>query len=107
MAATSDQTAVFRALADPTRRAVFDRLMRGEAPVEELRTSVRVSQPAVSQHLAVLRTAGLVTPRKQGRHTYYRAEPKGLAPLVDWLSHHQRFWRAHLKDLEKLLEELK
>ena len=98
--------AVLRALADPTRRAVFERLARGEAAVREIHAQLHVSQPAVSQHLAVLREAGLVTQRRHGRHSYYRAEPAGLAPLLDWLAHHQRFWRKHLSQLKDLLEEM-
>ncbi|TIR69729.1 MAG: winged helix-turn-helix transcriptional regulator, partial [Mesorhizobium sp.] len=64
---------IFRALADPTRRAVYERLAAGELTVSELRAGVSVSQPAVSQHLAVLRGAGLVIERRAGRNAYYRA----------------------------------
>lgn len=105
MSASNDL--VFRALSDPTRRAVLERLMRGEAAVVELTAGLHVSQPAVSQHLAVLRDAGLVALRQQGRHRIYRAEPAGLAPVVDWLAHHQRFWRTHLDKLKSTLETLK
>jgi len=98
---------VFRALADPTRRAVLERLMRGEAAVVELTGGLHVSQPAISQHLAVLREAGLVAPRQQGRHRIYRAEPAGLAPLIDWIGHHQRFWTRSLDKLKSTLEALK
>jgi DNA-binding transcriptional ArsR family regulator len=98
--------AIFRALGDPTRRAVFERLMRAEAAVGQLTAAFEVSQPAISQHLSVLKEAGLVSQRRHGRHRYYRAEPEGLAPLLDWLSHHQSFWRAKGDALKRLLEEL-
>ncbi len=98
---------VFRTLADPTRRAVFERLTRsGEATVGQLTATAGVSQPAVSQHLAALRRAGLVTERKSGRNTHYRAEPKNLAPLVDWVAHQDLFWRERLGRLSSLLKEL-
>jgi len=97
---------LFHALGDPTRRALFERLMTGEASVTELTSGLRVSQPAVSQHLAVLRDAGLVAPRQVGRHRMYRAEPAGLAPLFDWLSHYEKFWKRRLAKLQSTLEEL-
>lgn len=77
--------AVFRALADPSRRAIFERLARGEAPVRELTARFGISQPAVSQHLAALRGAGLVRRRREGRLVYYRVHPGGLRPLVSWV----------------------
>jgi DNA-binding transcriptional ArsR family regulator len=98
---------VFRALADPTRRAVFERLTRkGEATVSEITAEAGVSQPAVSQHLAALRRAGLVAERKAGRNTHYRAEPRSLAPLVDWVAHQDAFWRDRIGRLSNLLKEL-
>jgi DNA-binding transcriptional ArsR family regulator len=98
------QAEIFRALADPTRRAVFERLARGEAPVKELTARFHVSQPAISQHLAALRRAGLVTERREGRLAYYRVQPRGLGPLVDWLAHYQAFWDERLARLQQLLE---
>ena len=81
--------AVFRALADPSRRAIYERLTRGEAAVKDLTARFEISQPAVSQHLATLRRAGLVSERRHGRLVYYRVKPKGLRPLIDWMTHHQ------------------
>jgi len=104
MPAAHDQ--LFRALADPTRRAVLERLSRREASVGELTAGLHVSQPAVSQHLAVLREAGLVALRQHGRQRFYCAEPAGLAPLFDWLEHHRRFWNKSLAKLKSTLEEL-
>lgn len=100
------QDAVFRALADPSRRAIFERLAKTEMPVKELTARFDISQPAVSQHLAALRSAGLVTERREGRHVYYRAEPRGLRPLVDWIGHYQSFWLERIGELQKVLEEM-
>jgi len=98
---------LFRALADPTRRAIFERLMHeGEQTVRSLTAHARVSQPAVSKHLALLREAGLVRDRPEGRNVHYRAEPKALAPLVDWLSVYGAFWRDRFDRLEALLKRM-
>jgi DNA-binding transcriptional ArsR family regulator len=97
---------VFRALADETRRAIFERLTRGEAAVKDLTARFDVSQPAISQHLAALRKAGLVTERRQGRLALYRVDPAGLKPLVDWIAHYQTFWLERLDELKKLLKEM-
>ena len=101
-----DEQAIFRALADPSRRAIFERLTKGEAAVKDLTASFRISQPAVSQHLAALRRAALVSERREGRHVYYRVRPKGLRPLVDWIAHYQAFWSHRLDRLEALLKEM-
>ena len=100
------QDAVFRALADPSRRAIFEQLTHGEAAVKELTARFDISQPAVSQHLAALRGAGLVRERRAGRQVFYRVEPKGLKPLVDWLSHYRAFWVERLGKLQTLLREM-
>ncbi len=94
---------VFQALADPSRRAIFQALTRGEAAVKDLTARFDISQPAVSQHLGVLKEAGLVIGRRDGRCVYYRVEPDGLAPLVDWIEHHRAFWTKHIDRLEQLL----
>lgn len=97
---------IFQALADPSRRAILESLTQGEAAVKELTTRFHLSQPAVSQHLGALKGAGLVTCRRDGRHAYYRIEPRGLEPLVDWIAHHRAFWTGHVDRLEKLLKRL-
>jgi len=98
---------VMRALADPTRRAVFERIVRSdEISVGELTQGSGVTQGAVSQHLKALKQAGLVAERPEGRSVYYRAEPEGLAPLVDWMDHYAVFWRERLADLRTLLQEI-
>jgi len=76
---------IFQALADPSRRAIFERLRRGEQAVKELTSRFNISQPAISQHLRALSQAGLVLERREGRFVYYRVDPKGLRPLADWL----------------------
>jgi DNA-binding transcriptional ArsR family regulator len=100
------QDAIFRALSDPSRRAIFEQLTLGEAAVKELTAKFDISQPAVSQHLGALRGAGLVTERRAGRLVYYRVEPTGLRPLVDWLAHYQGFWVERLGKLQSLLREM-
>jgi DNA-binding transcriptional ArsR family regulator len=98
---------VFRALADPTRRAIFERLTReGELTVHVLTVDSGVSQPAVSKHLTVLKRARLVNKRRDGRETHYRAEPKALAPLVDWISFYGAFWKDRFDRLEDVLERM-
>ena len=98
---------VFTALADPTRRALFERLSReGEMTVRLLTDNSGVSQPAVSKHLGVLKHAGLVRARHKGRQTHYSARPRGLAPLVDWMSYYSRFWHERFDRLEDLLNRM-
>ncbi|MGB8608780.1 ArsR/SmtB family transcription factor [Bradyrhizobium sp.] len=99
--------AVLKTLADPTRRAIFERLARGgEQTVRVLTGHSGVSQPAVSKHLAVLRLAGLVRDRREGRQTHYSAEPQGLAPLMDWIGLYGAFWRDRFDRLETLLNRM-
>jgi DNA-binding transcriptional ArsR family regulator len=100
------QDAVFRALADPSRRAIFERLTRGEAAVKDLTARFDISQPAISQHLAALRDAGLVRARREGRLVYYEVAPRGMKPLIDWISKYQVFWKERLRRLEQLLEKM-
>ena len=98
---------VFRALADPTRRAIYEDLARkGEQTVHALTRSAGVSQPAVSKHLAVLKRARLVLHRREGRETHYRAEPEALAPMVNWLGIYGAFWRERFDRLGELLERM-
>jgi DNA-binding transcriptional ArsR family regulator len=96
-----------KTLADPTRRAVFERIARqNEVTAGALVKRARVSQPAVSQHLRALREAGLVSERRAGRNVFYSADLRGLAPLIDWLGVHAVFWRERFDNLEKLLQEM-
>ncbi len=104
-AAVAENT-IFQALADPSRRAIFEVLSRGEAAVKDLTARFDISQPAVSQHLAALKDAGLVQGRREGRCVYYRVEPRGMKPLIDWIAHFRAFWVERVGRLEALLDRL-
>jgi DNA-binding transcriptional ArsR family regulator len=99
--------ALFRTLADPTRRALFERLCReGQQTVGALTAQSGVSQPAVSKHLAVLKQAGLVRDRREGRQTHYSAQLGALAPLIDWTREMAGFWQSRFDQLEDLLKRM-
>lgn len=107
MIETASVETVMRALADPTRRAVFERIATAsEITVAELTQGSGVTQGAISQHLKSLKLAGLVAERPAGRKVYYRAEPEGLAPLFDWMSHYGVFWRERFANLRTLLKDI-
>lgn len=100
------EASIFKALADPTRRAVFERLSGREMTVAELTAGASISQPAVSQHLAALRQAGLVRERRQGRNAYYRQEPEGLRPLASWVERYRGFWPDRIDRLKDVLRDM-
>jgi DNA-binding transcriptional ArsR family regulator len=101
------QDMLFRTLADPTRRALFERLCReGEKTVAALTARAGVSQPVVSKHLGLLKQAGLVRGRPDGRQTHYSAQPDALAPLTDWTNQMEGFWENRLDDLHDLLRRM-
>ena len=101
------QNELFRTLADPTRRAIFERLCRGgEQTVGALTAQGGVSQPAVSKHLGVLKQAGLVRDRQDGRRTHYSAQVAALAPLLDWTTEMAGFWERKFDDLEDLMKRI-
>jgi len=101
------QDILFKSLADPTRRAIFERLCReGEQTVGALTVQSGVSQPAVSKHLGVLKQAGLVRDRHEGRLTHYSAQLGALAPLIDWTGQMTGFWQNRFDDLEDLLKRM-
>ena len=100
------QPDIFRALGDPTRRALYERLAEHPNTVSELTALFSISQPAVSQHLKVLRQAGLVQVRREGREARYSAGPKGLKPLFDWVAHYEKFWRERDGKLKQVLKEM-
>lgn len=98
---------LFRTLADGTRRGLYERLAQeGELSVRALTDRAGVSQPAVSQHLKALRSAGLVAEERRGRTVLYRATPAGLAPLVDWMGFYGRFWEGRFDALEDTLRRM-
>ena len=93
---------IFAALADPTRRAVLERLAANPRTVGQIAADMPVSRPAVSQHLKVLKDAGLVTDEARGASRVYRLDPQGLGPLRRWLDQH---WERSLANFKKLAEE--
>ncbi len=98
---------MFRALADPTRRGLFERLCRkGDTTVVGLLAEAGVSQPVVSKHLKILKSAGLVHDRQQGRYTYYSAKREALSTLVDWTTEMAGFWQDRFDDLDDLLKRM-
>ncbi len=101
------QDMLFRSLADPTRRALFERLCReGETTVAVLTAGAGVSQPVVSKHLGILRLAGLVQGRPDGRQTRYSAVSDALAPLADWTRQMTAFWEGRMDALGDLLNKM-
>lgn len=101
----AEPTAVLKILSDPTRRAIFERLSRhGEMTVHALTDPSGVSQPAISKHLVALKLVGLVRGRRDGRETYYSAQPEALAPLIDWIRFYSTFWHTRFDQLEALLK---
>ena len=96
---------VFRAIADPTRRAMLDRLRAGPAPVHALASDFKQSRPAISKHLRVLRDARLVTEQKSGRQRLYELQPAALQQVAGWVEGYRAFWLASLGNLKRFLEE--
>jgi DNA-binding transcriptional ArsR family regulator len=104
---TNAQDALFRTLADPTRRAIFERLCReGEQTVGALTAEAGVSQPAVSKHLRMLKLVGLARDRHEGRRTHYSADVRALSQLIDWTSQMKGFWESRFDGLEDLLKRM-
>ncbi|MGX5733361.1 ArsR/SmtB family transcription factor [Bosea thiooxidans] len=97
---------IFRALADPTRRAIFEKLAAGGKNASALREGLAISQPAMSQHLSVLRGAGLVREERQGRFVNYEVDPEGLALIAQWLAKYRAYWPRRIEALKGLLKEM-
>lgn len=97
---------LFRALADPTRRAIFEKLAEGSKNASVLREGMGISQPAMSQHLSVLRSAGLVREERQGRFVNYEVDPDGLTHIARWLSKYRAYWPARIEGLKALLKDM-
>lgn len=96
---------VFRAIADPTRRGILDRLRAGPSPVNALATDFRQSRPAISKHLRVLREAHLVTETKVGRERLYQLQPVPLQQVAGWIEGYRAFWLTNLTQLKRYLEK--
>ncbi|MEN2980739.1 metalloregulator ArsR/SmtB family transcription factor [Tistrella bauzanensis] len=97
---------IFKALADPTRCAIFEKLAGGAMNASRLRDGMTISQPAMSQHLAVLRKAGLVREHRQGRFVNYEVDPAGLAQMAGWLAKYRAYWPARVEALTALLKDM-
>ena len=100
------ESVIFKALGDPTRYAIFARLADGGLNATALRDGLGISQPAMSQHLAVLREAGLVREERRGRFIDYEVDPEGLAMIAGWLARYRAFWPARVDALSRLLKEM-
>jgi DNA-binding transcriptional ArsR family regulator len=100
------KTDIFKALADPTRRTIFEKLGDGAMNASALRDGLAISQPAMSQHLAVLRNARLVREKRQGRFVNYEVDPEGLAIIGDWLARYRAYWPEQVDALRNLLKDM-
>ena len=100
------ETDIFKALADPTRRAIFEKLAAGGMNASALREGIAISQPAMSQHLAVLRNARLVREERQGRFVNYEVDPQGLVAIGRWLTKYRAWWPARVDALKALLKDM-
>ncbi|WP_375598817.1 ArsR/SmtB family transcription factor [Devosia sp. Naph2] len=96
----------FAALADPTRRAIVERLAEGEATVQEIARPFSISQPAISRHLKVLEDAGLIETRVEGSARPRRLKPEAMGMLWNWLGQYRALWEAQFHKLDAVLEEL-
>ncbi len=100
----TDLTRTFAALSDPTRLTMVERLMaQGELPAGALVAGFRISAPAVSRHLRVLREAGLIHQRAAGTHRYYAVRPEAMQSIARWTMDHRSFWEGSLERLDNLL----
>ena len=97
---------IFRALADPTRRAIFEKLAVGAMNASALREGMEISQPAMSQHLAVLRGARLVREERRRRFVNYEVDPEGLALIAKWLAKYRAYWPQRIDALKALLKDM-
>jgi len=98
--------AVFFALADPTRRAILERLAEGEATVGVVAAPHDMAMPSISKHVKVLERAGLITRRVEGREHWLRLAPEGFETPAEWFTHYQQFWSGSVDRLERLLTQL-
>jgi DNA-binding transcriptional ArsR family regulator len=96
---------IFFAISDPTRRQILDLLLASEHSVNDLVRPFRMSQPAISQHLRILREAGLVQVRRLGRERRYRLRGARLRAVYDWAAHYERFWNEKLQALGAYLDQ--
>jgi DNA-binding transcriptional ArsR family regulator len=102
--ATTDIQPAFRALADPTRRAIVTMLAEGERPIADIAASFRMTRPAIAKHLAVLRAGGIVAVERRGRESINRLDPRGLRAAAEWLKFFDVFWDERLALLKAAVE---
>jgi DNA-binding transcriptional ArsR family regulator len=105
MSRTAASTDVFHAVADATRRRMIDLLSKGETSVSAIVEHFDISQPSISEHLRILREAGLVAVRQLGRQRLYRIQPEPLRDVADWVAHYEKFWDEKFDALGKHLEK--
>ncbi len=96
---------VFRALADPTRRAIISMLADGPRPIAEIASAFDMTRPAVAKHLAILKEGGVIAVEAKGRERINRLNPDALKTAADWLSYFDRFWDARLASLKDVVEK--
>lgn len=101
---TDDLNDVFSSLADPTRRAILERLFNGEMTVTQLAEPFDMSLPAISKHLRVLEKAGVVTQRKLGRNRYYSVNPQSMKRASEWINRWSHFWNTQFANLDRFLK---
>lgn len=104
-AVTEPLDQLFRALADPVRRRIIERLARGPATVTELGAPFDISAPAITKHLQVLEQAGLLVRHKDGRIHRCRLEPAPMAAATDWIERYRQYWRMQFANIEKYLDD--
>ncbi|HSE40677.1 MAG TPA: metalloregulator ArsR/SmtB family transcription factor [Acidobacteriota bacterium] len=97
-------TQVFRALADPTRRAILQKIASKPLHVAQLKGNFEISRPAISKHLRILKNAGLVTFTEEGKKRMYRLQARPLRYAYNWLDHYRSFWTESLRNLKKHVE---
>ena len=102
--ATAVRIDVFKAIADPTRRGILDRLRAGPAPVNALAEDFSQSRPAISKHLRVLREASLVSEQRSGRERLYQLNARQLQPVASWVEGYRAMWLDNLNGLKRYLE---
>ena len=105
MIASDNAQPVFRALADPTRRAIINMLAEGDRPIAEIAAAFDMTRPAVAKHLAILREGGVIAVEAKGRERIHRLNPQALKTAADWLSYFDRFWDDRLAKLKKAVED--
>ena|SRR5215813_6552271 len=104
MRARQPEIDIYRAIADPTRRAILDRLRAGAAPVGALASDFHQSRPAISKHIRVLRQARLIVERRDGRHRICQLAPGPLRQVAGWLEGYRALWQMNLDNLKRYLE---